>query len=140
LCFSFDLAVQIVDRTLQLWILRQQGVALLTGMCRQRYRPQCVLASAGPQGVAPAQSVTERQRLQAQLYAGADAHKLIAVPQKNLQIVLLARRHPNRRKAIFHQQREQQTRIAAVVFLLAGFRGPDLRGMPDAKLDGQLFQ
>src|SRR4029077_17818656 len=31
LCFSLDLAVQIVDRTLQLWIQRQQGVALRAG-------------------------------------------------------------------------------------------------------------
>jgi hypothetical protein len=47
--------------------------------------------------------MTECQRLQAQLHAGANANELIAVPQKNLQIALLARRHPNRRKAIFRQ-------------------------------------
>ena len=79
--FSRDLTVQVVDWSLQLGIQRQQRVSLLTGMGSQRQRPQGVLAYAGPQGVAPAQSVTERQRLQAQLYAGTDAHKLIAMAQ-----------------------------------------------------------
>src|SRR5271166_3384669 len=138
--FLLDLAVQFVDRALQLWTQCQQRVALFASMRCQGQSPQRVLACSGPQAVTTPQPVTERQGLQAQLHAGADTHELIAVPQQNLQIVLLARRHPNRRKALFRQQREQQTRIASVVFLLAGFRRPDLCGMPDAKLDGQLFQ
>src|SRR5437016_13532729 len=109
-------------------------------MSSQRQSPQRVLACWGPQGVTATQPVTKRQRLQAELHARADAHELMAVPQKNLQIALLAGRHPNRGKAIFRQQREQQASVAAVVFLLAGFRRPDLRGMPDAKLDSQFFE
>ncbi len=90
--------------------------------------------------MATAQPVTECQRLQAELHPRADADKLMAMPQKNLQIALLTRRHPNRRKAIFRQQREQQASVTAVVFLLAGFGSPDLRGMTDAELDDQLFE
>src|SRR5271156_1900094 len=55
---ALDLAIQIVDRSLQLRIQRQQRIALRAGMRRERQSPQRVLASAGPQGVDPPQSVT----------------------------------------------------------------------------------
>jgi hypothetical protein len=136
----FDLAVEIADRTLKLRIQREQGVTLLGGMRSQRQGPKRVLASWGPEGVPPAQPVAERQRLQSLLYARADAHELMAVPQEDLQIALLAGRHPNRRKTIFRQQRKDQVSVAAVVFLFAGFGSPDLRGMTYTVVDLELFE
>jgi hypothetical protein len=126
----FDLAVEIADRTLNLWIQREQGVALRGGMRSQGQSPKGVLASWGPEGVAAAQAVAERQRLQSLLHPRSDAYELMAVPQENLQIALLAGRYANRGKAILREQRKDQARIAAVVFLFAGFGSPDLGGMP----------
>jgi hypothetical protein len=80
--------------------------------------------------VSATQPVTERQGLQAELHAGSHAHELMAVPQKDLQIALLAGRHPNRGKAIFRQQREDQASAAAVVFCLRGSAARILAGWP----------
>jgi hypothetical protein len=90
--------------------------------------------------MAAAQTVAERQRLQGLLHARSDANELMAMSQQDLQIALFARRHPDRGETIFHQQREQQTSIAAVVFLLARFGSPDLRRMATAVVDSKFFQ
>jgi hypothetical protein len=135
-----DLAVEILDSMVQLWIQREQGVALQGGMGTQRQSPKSVLACWGPEGTAAAEPVTERHRLQAELHPRSHADELVAVPQENLQIALLAGRHPNRGKAVFRQQRQDQTSVAAVVFLFSRFGSPDLRGMTDTVVDGELFE
>jgi hypothetical protein len=72
--------------------------------------------------VAAAQAVAERQRSQSLLHLRSDAYELMAVPQENLQIALLAGRYANRGKAILREQHKDQARIAAVVFLFANSR------------------
>jgi hypothetical protein len=54
---------------------------------------------------------------------------LIAVPQQRPQIAELRRRHPDRRKAIFRQQVQEQDRVSMIVFLSACFDPSNLRGI-----------
>src|SRR5580658_7264660 len=72
-----DQAVEIVDGALKLWIQRKQGVALMHVMWGQRQSPKCVLARWSPEGMAAAQTVAERQRLQGLLHARSDANELM---------------------------------------------------------------
>src|SRR5215813_7548151 len=100
---SLDLAVQMVNGVLKLRIQRQQRIALVGGIWSQGQSTKAVLASWGPERAAATQPVTERQRLQAELYAGSDAHELMAVSQEHLQIAVFPGRYPNRGKTLFRQ-------------------------------------
>jgi hypothetical protein len=51
--------------------------------------------------------------------------------QQGPQIEQFIRRQPDRRKAVFHQQRQNQVRISPVMFLLPWFGRPDFRWMTD---------
>lgn len=64
----------------------------------------------------------------------------MAMQQQGAQIEQLLARHPDRRKPFFHQQLQNQLGIASIMLLLAGFRGTNLRGVPDLPFDAQLFQ
>jgi hypothetical protein len=53
-----------------------------------------------------------------------------------LQVAKSGRRHPDRGEAIFDEQSQEQTGIAAVVLLFAWLSRADLRGMAHAEVNG----
>jgi len=108
LSLLLDLMIETVDEMLKLWVQRKQAIALSSGIWGQRQGAESVLASWGPKGAAATQTVTQGQRLQAELHASLDAYELMPVSQENLQVALLAGGHPDRGKAFFRQQREDQ--------------------------------
>src|SRR5882762_5134837 len=64
----------------------------------------------------------------------------MTVPQQGSQILQLLRRQPDRRKAVFYQQLQNQVRISPIMFLLPGLGGPNLCRRTDQAFDSQLFQ
>jgi len=60
--------------------------------------------------------------------------RLIAQEQSS-QIEQLLAGQPDRRKAVFGQQLQNQVRIPLIIFLFARFRRTDLRGMADSTFD-----
>jgi len=135
LSLLLDLMIETVDGMLKLWIQRKQAIALSSGIWGQRQGAESVLASWGPKGAAAAQTVTQGQRLQTELHASSDEYELMPVSQENLQVALLAGGHPDRGKAFFRQQRENQASVSPIVLLLARLGGADLRGMTDSAVD-----
>jgi hypothetical protein len=83
--------------------------------------------------------MVECHRLQRVLDSRSQAHPLMTVAQQRAQIALLARGHPDRWKAILGEQRQQQSRIPSIMFLLPCLRLADLLGMADSAFDPQLF-
>ena len=61
-------------------------------------------------------------------------HQFVAVNQQLPQIFLLARGHPDPRKAPVEQQLQQQGRIAPVMLLLPHIAGPNLRRIAHPQL------
>jgi len=89
--------------------------------------------------MASPETLVECHRLQRVLDSGSQAHPLMTVAQQRAQTSLLARRHPDRWKAILGQQRQQQARIPPIMLLFACFCSADFRWMTDAAFDPQLF-
>ena len=64
------------------------------------------------------------------MYLRAQTHPVMAVQQQGAQIELFLAGHPDRRKTFLHQQLQNQFGIASIMFLLAGFRRTNFRGIP----------
>src|SRR5271157_4374301 len=78
--------------------------------------------------------------LQLVLHLPPHGHLFVAMQQQLPQIALLQTRHPQLRKAVFQQQRQQQFGIAPVGLLLAHLQGPDLGGVAQPQLVSQSGQ
>jgi hypothetical protein len=61
------------------------------------------------------------------------------VQEQRPQVSELRRGDPDRGKAIFHQQPQQQARIASIMFLSTGLCLSDRRGMTHAARDCQFL-
>src|SRR5271165_2705498 len=75
--------------------------------------------------------------LQLVLHLPPHGHLFVAMQQQLPPIALLQTRHPQLRKTVFQQQRQQQLSIAPVGLLLAHLRGPDLGGVAQSQLVSQ---
>jgi hypothetical protein len=102
------------------------------GVRRQRQRGERGLAVVTPQGGPAPQSLTQGHRLQGVLHPCAHPHPLVPVQQERPQIPHLGRGHPDRREAFFHQQLQQQMRVAPIVLLATRLGVPNGGRMPDA--------
>jgi hypothetical protein len=60
------------------------------------------------------------------------------VQKQSSQIAQFRGRHPNRWKAVFYQQLQNQIRISPIVFLLSRLSGANLCRMADHTFDSQL--
>ena len=83
-----------------------------------------------PQARAASQAIGERDGLKSILYLRAQAHPVMAVQQQSAQVEQFLAWPANRREANFYQQLQDQLGVASIMFLLAGFRRADFRGVP----------
>src|SRR5215471_6573810 len=129
---------QLLDLRFHLSVHRQQRIPSIRGMWRQGQERDFRLAIVAPQTRTSTQTIRQGNGLQRILDAGAQAHPLMTVQQQGSQIEQLLAGQPDRRKAVFCQQLQNQVRVAPVMFLLPGLRRSNLGGMADLTLDSQL--
>src|SRR5438067_998842 len=70
-----------------------------------------------------------RHQLVSMRRRAAHAHQLVPMQQQMAEIALLGGRHPDRRKAVFQEQAQQQGGSAPIVLLLAGLGFANRRRM-----------
>jgi hypothetical protein len=63
----------------------------------------------------------------------------MTVQQQGPQVSPFLRRQPDRGKAVFYQQLQNQVRISPIMFLLPWLGRPNLRRMADLAFDSQFF-
>jgi hypothetical protein len=108
-------------------------------MRRQWQRCDRVLACLAPQGGASSQTIRQGDRLQRILYPRPHAYPLMTVSHQSSQILELFRRQPDRRKAVFHQQLQNQACISPIMFLLARLGCPNHCRVTNLAFHSQIF-
>jgi hypothetical protein len=134
----FQPLVESIDLLIQLLIQGVELVPTMGGVRRQDQPGKPCLTVAIPESVAAAHPMIERDGLQRALHARPHPDPLVAMQKQRSQIPQLRRRQPDRWKAILGQQRQQQARIASIMFLPPGLRLPNFRRMSDVARNPEL--
>src|SRR5579863_10267434 len=138
--FFFHLPVQPRDLSFHLIQRGQQALPPHCSVGQQLQLLQLRPPRRRPQLPLLLHALTQHQRLQPILNPRPPLHLLVPMHQQLPHIPFLQTRHPYPRKPILHQQLQQLRRVPPVRLLLAHFRRPDPRRVPDPQLHAQPLQ